>query len=93
MKKKMIAFRACLTTCAAIGWWGLLYPELVLTPDTVEVYEVNEQQEFTPIPLEWSFESDLYQRLLTANRDQITFRSKLFKDISLFWEALQNGDK
>ena len=93
MKKKMITVRACLGTCAALGWWGLLYPELVLTPDTVRVYEQNEEQEFIPVPLEWSFECNLYKELLSADFEQITFRSRLFEDISLFWEAFQNGNQ
>lgn len=93
MKKKMITFRAVLGTLAALGWWGLLYPELVLTPDNVKVYEVTEDAQSIPVPMEWSFDCPVYRELLTAGRDKITFRSRLLTDLSLFWEAFQNGDK
>lgn len=93
MKKKIITFRAVLGTCAALGWWGLLYPELVLTPDTVKVYEETESSKEIPLSLEWSFDSTLYRELLSADRDKITFRSRLLTDLSLFWEAFQNGNQ
>ena len=37
MKKKWLGIRVAAGLCAALGWWGLLYPELALTPDTVKV--------------------------------------------------------
>ena len=35
MNKKTFGLRVAAGLCAALGWWGLLYPELALTPDTV----------------------------------------------------------
>ncbi len=32
MEKKWTKFRIIAGMCAALGWWGLLYPELALTP-------------------------------------------------------------
>lgn len=93
MKKKLITFRAVLSICAALGWWGLLYPELVLSPDTVTIYEETDSHTKTPIPVEWSFDSKLYKDLISAGRDKITYRSKLFTELSLLWEAFQNGTK
>ena len=44
MKKKRLGIRITIGLCAALGWWGLLYPELVLTPDTVRVVQDKERQ-------------------------------------------------
>lgn len=35
-RKERIRIRIVTALCAALGWWGLLYPELTLTPDTVK---------------------------------------------------------
>ena len=88
MKRKWIGIRIVLSLCAALGWWGLLYPELTLTPDTVRITEENEDGEISDLPLEWSFDSELYRELLNAEPDSITLRSRLFTNIGLFWEAL-----
>lgn len=89
MKKNWLKLRIAATMCAALGWWGLLYPELTLTPDTVKIYaeesDGSEDQTF-----EWSFEGDLYRELLEAKPGQITFRSKLLENIRLFLEAFHD---
>lgn len=90
MKKKSLSIRIIIGLCAALGWWGLLYPELVLTPDTVKI--VAEDGEEEPAPLEWSFDSRLYQELLKAGRDRLVPRSRLLTDISSFWEAFHDKD-
>jgi len=93
MKKKWLKLRAAMTICAAFGWWGLLYPEFVLTPETVQVYEKG--SELLPTATEHSRFNcrELYGKLLSADREDITFRSKLWEDFNLFWEAFQNGIK
>ena len=91
MKKKWLKSRAVITICAALGWWGLLYPELTLTPDTVIVYESDSShRSATHSEISLSGRA-LYRALLSAKREDITYRSKLLEDLSLFWEALQNG--
>lgn len=90
MKKKWLGIRIVTGLCAVLGWWGLLYPELALTPDTVSVYAEEEDGEWGELTREWGFDDSLYQDLLSADRNQITFRSKLLKDLSLFWEALHD---
>lgn len=90
MKRKWIGIRIVLSLCAALGWWGLLYPELTLTPDTIKIVEENEDGEISDLPWEWSFDSELYQELLNADRDSITLRSRLLTNLSLFWEALHD---
>lgn len=93
MKKNWLKFRAVLTMCAALGWWGLLYPELTLTPETVVVYELDSKGELTPITYDSLSGRTLYWELLSAENGSITYRSKLLENLSLFWEALQNGIK
>ena len=90
MKKKRLGIRITIGLCAALGWWGLLYPELVLTPDTVRVVQEDGDQEAGT--LEWSFGSSLFLDLLNAGRDKITPRSKLLTDISSVWEAFHDRD-
>lgn len=91
MKRKWLKLRAVMTICAAFGWWGLLYPEFVITPETIQVYEENADGTFTEVDHKRFDCRELYHQLLNANRKDITFRSKLWEDFSLFWEAFQNG--
>lgn len=93
MKKKWLGIRIALSTLAALGWWGLLYPELSLTPDTVTLRIEEEDGTFREQPLEWDFDGSLLQDLLNAGPGKITFRSKLFTDFGLFLEALHNGNQ
>ena len=64
MRKKWLGIRVAAGLCAALGWWGLLYPELALTPDTVKVSVEDEEGTLTELPREWSFDSALYLDLL-----------------------------
>lgn len=90
MKKKWLGIRIVAGLCAALGWWGLLYPELALTPDIVNVYSEEADGEREELTREWSFDDSLYQDLLNADRDSISFRSRLLTDLRLFWEALHD---
>lgn len=37
MKSGIKIIEMALCACAAFGWWGILYPELAMTPDTYKV--------------------------------------------------------
>ena len=93
MKKKWLEIRILVCFCAALGWWGLLYPELSLTPDTVVLRLSDEGEIIREQHLEWDFESELYWDLLNAGPDRITFRSKLFTDFGALLEAMYYGNK
>lgn len=93
MKKRWLGIRIMIGLCAALGWWGLLYPELALTPDTVVLRLSDEGGILREQSLEWDFDSTLYRDLLNAGPDRITFRSKLFTDFGALLEALNHGDK
>lgn len=87
MKKVKNIIRITTVVCAALGWWGLLFPGLTLTPDTVEIICENENgEEITPgnrndIP------DGLYLELLGTDRGNIRFRSRLLTELNAFWEA------
>lgn len=82
MKKNAIS--AVLTICAALGWWGALYPEFTLLAGTYEiVYEEDEARDE-----ENASESDggaLYWDILNADSRHIRFKSRVLTD----WKTLQ----
>ena len=93
MKKKWVGFRIILSMCAVIGWWGLLYPELTLTPDTIKVIAEDENGNPEALVPEWDGYGSLYLDLLRAGEGKITFRSKLLTNLSTFWETLHEGNE
>ena len=40
--KRWKELRLVLEICAALGWWGMLYPEFALSPDTCRVIRYDE---------------------------------------------------
>lgn len=93
MKKKWFGIRISIGILAAFGWWGLLYPELALTPDTVKVIQISEDGESLSLSPEWSYGDDLYWDILNAGSDKITFRSKFLTDFNAIWEAFYDRSK
>lgn len=91
MKKILAGVKILLCICAAFGWWGVLYPELVLTADTYRIYMDGEQetQEEQKCPVE----QDIYWSLLKADRDEIRFRSRFLIEWNKFMEALNESDQ
>ncbi|MCI9231104.1 MAG: hypothetical protein HFH97_13940 [Lachnospiraceae bacterium] len=90
MKKKWLGIRVAAGLCAALGWWGLLYPELALTPDTVKVSAQDNDGTVTTRNQEWSFDGTLYLELLNADREQITIRSRLLTELKELFKSF-NG--
>ena len=91
--KKWFGIRIATGICAAIGWWGMIYPELALTPDIVLIRTETEDgglQEQSP---DWDFDSELYMELLGAGPSRIVFRSRILTDFSSLLEAFRNGNK
>lgn len=82
----IIPVHILLCVCAAFGWWGLLYPELTMTPSTYHiVYEDGTVQERENM-VEWDFEDDVYWEVLDADRSQIRFKSRLAMKINALQE-------
>lgn len=92
MRKKRIGFQIVISICAVLGWWGFLYPELILTPDTVSIRQENENGGLSAPSEDWDLDGSLYLDLLNAGRDRITFRSRLLTNLNLFWEAFHGRE-
>lgn len=87
MRKLKQGLRVTAIVCAALGWWGLLYPGLTLTPDTVQIVcEDGENGELTA-DSRLSLGGSLYLELLETDRSNIRFRSRLLTELNALWEA------
>ena len=93
MKKKFLGIRVVLSMCAALGWWGFLYPQLAFTPDTVTIKAEDKDGSLRDVETGWDFDASLYRELLGIGPDKIILRSRLLSDFSSLWEAFHHGDK
>lgn len=87
MKKVKNGIRIITAMCAALGWWGLFYPGLTLTPDTVRIICEDESGEEITTESREAINDGLYLELLRTDRDNIRFRSRLLTELNAFWEA------
>lgn len=81
MKKKRlwIAVRVFAAVFAFWGWWGVLYPELTMTPDTYRiVYEDGASGEVA--------DRDIYRTVLRTDRSRLRFCSRLFMNLTAVYE-------
>lgn len=83
-----------LAICAAMGWWGVLYPQFTLLESTYEIVYENETETETAETYESLSEaetesgfggSELYWKILDADCSRIRFKSRLLTE----WESLQ----
>ncbi len=74
--------RVALCICAVLGWWGFLYPELTMTPDTYQIVDENGQVQEKQEMTEWDFEDNIYWEILQADKSQVRFRSRLWTELS-----------
>lgn len=87
MKNIIDRIRIIIVLCVTIGWWGLLYPELSMTPDTVQIVSENENAKDGSQQDVSLSDGSLYLDLLKAGRSKIRFRSRLLTELNAFWEA------
>lgn len=76
--KNWTRLRYLAALCAALGWWGALYPELCLTADTYRV--VREESVDGAQTTETADRGDaarLYWELLETDSSRIRFKSRL----------------
>ena len=78
MKK---GIRIWLCVCAALGWWGFLYPELGLPADVCRVI----QQDGESVEEREAFDGSLYWEVLEADRGQVRFRSRLLDGLAALY--------
>lgn len=89
MKRKWTGIRVIVCICAALGWWGALYPELTLTPDTYAIVDEDGTVHREQNMVEWDFNSDIYRTILETDSSNIRFRSKLLTQVDAFLEHLK----
>lgn len=87
MKNKKLGIRIITAMCAALGWWGLLYPELTLTPETVRIVMEDASGEEISLDRNKSLDDSFYLELLEADSGSIRFRSRFLTELNAFWEA------
>lgn len=66
---------------AALGWWGVLFPELSLTRDVCRVVRSDDMQ-----PEEELSQTEIYYRLLSAEPEQIKIKSRLLEILAAYFE-------
>lgn len=74
--------RAVLSLCAALGWWGIWFPELAVWAEAVCV--VEEDSESAAVQrgenvAEYETAREIYDGLLHADREQIQVKSRLLQ--------------
>lgn len=77
--KKRINLKLLIWVCAALGWWGIFYPEFTLTSDTCRI--VDESGSYIEMDDDYSG-LELYEDILQAGRSHIRPRSKLLSVIT-----------
>ncbi len=77
--KDWMKIKVALCTCLYVSWWGLLYPELLVTPDTCRVVCEEDAEEEVLAEAQQLSPEELYQTLLEADRQQIRYRSRLLE--------------
>lgn len=82
IRKGKQGIRILICFCAAVGWMGILYPELALTPDTYKII-LEENAENNAYE---NMHHNVYLDVLSAPREQIRFKSKL---LSIFEEYME----
>lgn len=94
MKKIRAGVKMALCICGILGWWGVLYPELVLTADTYRICGDSEQDEQSmKDEQKLSANQDIYWDILKTGRNEIRFRSRLLMEWNKFMEALNESDQ
>lgn len=88
MRKRMTNLRAVLLLCAALGWWGYLYPDLAFNRETVKILTLNEAGEEVLLEDE---EACLiyYRRLMQADNAHVRVRFKFLEEINSLLEVLK----
>lgn len=89
MNRKWTGIRIVFGVCATIGWWGLLYPELTMTPDTYEVVWEDETVQPEDDMIEWDSEGDIYRAILEADESQIRYKSRFLMQLEAMFKKLK----
>lgn len=92
MNHKWQGIRAAAVVCAAIGWWGLWYPELATAADSYAIV----QEDGTVLPasevIKCEFDERYCEELLQAEGSQIRFRSRFLQWLEEYFEKVGSED-
>lgn len=83
----MVLLRIVLTFWAALGWWGALYPELVLTADTYRIVDEGGREVEEDAEAE-----EIYRTFLCGDRSRVRLRSRLLMNLTALWEQGRGND-
>lgn len=85
----MNRWRGILIACAALGWWGAIYPQFTMVKGTYAVIygDVPSQEENTA-GRERSGR-DIYWEIMKADKEQIHYKSRLFTAFEAWQEHLR----
>lgn len=72
IKKYWLKYKIVVGALAMAGFWGFLYPEYTLLPDTYRIVYENEGERNQD-------DEDIYRLLQKASPKQIKFRSRLWE--------------
>lgn len=85
MERKSI-IKLVLCFCLYMGWWGLLYPELLITSDTCSVICEDGTDGEAKDPTEQMTAEQLYRALQEAEPGQVRYRSRLLELLEKIWK-------
>lgn len=83
MKKNIISL--LLSVCAAMGWWGAIYPQFTLLKGTYEIVCEEDVDGACGHDGQNIDANELYWQILDADCSRIRFKSRLLTN----WYALQ----
>ncbi len=69
-----------LSLCAAMGWWGALYPQFTLMEGTYRIVEEAEAEDDAAVTESEIDSSELYWSLLDGDSGRIRFGSRLLAE-------------
>ena len=77
-----------LAVCAALGWWGALYPQFTLVEGTYRIVREDAVENSVDSAIESEPDkSELYWSILDADCSQIRLKSRLLTDWREFHES------
>lgn len=84
MERRFIV-RFALCACLYAGWWGLVYPQLVITSDTCSVVCEDGTEEEQLRQAEQMTAEQMYRALQEAEPGQVHYRSRLLELLGKLW--------
>ena len=78
----------CMLSGMLAGWWGVLYPQLVLTQDAYRIVSEDGTVYDAESGIEYKSGREVYDELLNAERGKVRFRSRLLELVMQLYGSL-----